>query len=185
MSSVSTVQPDVSLEDGEIAMSDESSEAGASPSVLPVPVPVPVSIVSSARPSASSRRSQSSDYKRLVRLVLSKVKLGSDLSTVKKQCSSLAKIHKITVSDEECVSIASSVCSPAPVPRIPVGPALTSVPDPVTDPVPDPVPDSVDPVPDPPDDTVPAASSEEIGDWSSVTPDHPDPILPAPVPARQ
>ena len=117
MSSVSTVQPvssvsaDVPLEDGEIAMSDESSEAGASPSVLSVPVPVSSC---SAPVSSASRGSQSTDYKRLVRLVLPKVKLGSDLSAVKKQCLSLAKIHKLTVSDEECASIASFVCSPAP-----------------------------------------------------------------------
>ena len=40
-----------------------------------------------------------------------KIKLGSDVSVVKKQCIALAKSHKLNVSAEECARIASSVCS--------------------------------------------------------------------------
>ena len=58
-----------------------------------------------------SRRVQSSDYKRLVRLTVPKIKTGSELSTVKKLCLSLIKSHKLNVTDEECVRIASSICS--------------------------------------------------------------------------
>ena len=50
-------------------------------------------------------------YRKLVRLVLPKVKLGSDLSTVKKLCLSMVKMHKLNVSDDECPSVAASVCS--------------------------------------------------------------------------
>ena len=67
----------------------------------------------SSRPAASSRppRTSSADYKRLIRLVVPKVKLGSDASAVKKQCIALVKSHKLNVSVEECSRIASSVCS--------------------------------------------------------------------------
>ena len=51
------------------------------------------------------------DYKKLVRLVLPKVKLGSYSSTVKKLCLSLVKAHKLNVSDDECALVAASVCS--------------------------------------------------------------------------
>ena len=92
------VSPDVPLEDGEIAMSSEPSEAGASPS-KPV------------RPSTVPRVTPANDYKKLVRLVLPKVKPGSVSSTVKKLCLSLVKTHKLNVSDDECARIATSVCS--------------------------------------------------------------------------
>ena len=51
------------------------------------------------------------DYKKLVRLVLPKVKLGSDSSTVKKLCLAMVKAHKLNVSDDECARVAASVCS--------------------------------------------------------------------------
>ena len=89
------VSPDVPLEDGEIAMSDESSEASTS----------------SSRSVRGSRAVPVSDYKRLVRLVLPKVKPGSDCSVVKKLCLSLVKSHKLNVSEEDCGRIAASVCS--------------------------------------------------------------------------
>ena len=92
------VSADVPLEEGEIAMSSDSSEAGASSS-------------KPARPSSVSRVTPVNDYKKLVRLVLPKVKPGSDLSTVKKLCLSLVKTHKLNVSDVECARIADSVCS--------------------------------------------------------------------------
>ena len=79
-------------------MSTEPSEAGAS-SFKP------------ARPSNVSRVTPTIDYKRLVRLVLSKVKPGCALSTVKKLCLSLVKVHKLNVSDDECTRIAASVYS--------------------------------------------------------------------------
>ena len=76
-------------------MSDESSQADASSS-RPVRVPRAVPVT---------------DYKKLVRLVLSKVKPGTDVSTVKKLCLSLVKVHKLNVSDEECARIADFICS--------------------------------------------------------------------------
>ena len=78
-------------------MSSELSVAGAS----------------SPRPDVSPRppRTSSADFKRLIRLVVPKIKLGSDVSVVKKQCIALAKSHKLNVSAEECARIASSVCS--------------------------------------------------------------------------
>lgn len=56
-------------------------------------------------------RISSADYKKLIRicLVVLKVKLGSDASTVKKQCLALVKSHKLNVSVEDCARIASSV----------------------------------------------------------------------------
>ena len=57
----------LSPEDGEVVMSSDHSEADASPPRRPRPR-VPSSV----------------DYRKLVRLVLPKVKLGSDSSTVKK-----------------------------------------------------------------------------------------------------
>ena len=51
------------------------------------------------------------DYTKLVRLVLPKVKLGSHSSTVKKFCLSMVKAHKLSVSDDECARVATSVCS--------------------------------------------------------------------------
>ena len=65
----------------------------------------------SSRPAVSSRppRISSADYKKLIRLVVPKVKLGSDLSTVK--MLALVKTHKLNVSTDECASITSSVCS--------------------------------------------------------------------------
>ncbi|XP_067048584.1 uncharacterized protein [Acropora muricata] len=80
-----------------IRMSSELSVAGAS----------------SPRPAVSPRppRTSSADFKRLIRLVVPKIKLGSDVSVFKKQCIALAKSHKLNVSAEECSRIASSVCS--------------------------------------------------------------------------
>ena len=89
---------DVTLEDGEIAMSSEPSEAGASP-FKPV------------RPSTVLGVTPANDYKKLVRLVLPKVKPGSVSSTAKKLCLSLVKSHKLNVSDDECARITASVCS--------------------------------------------------------------------------
>ena len=84
----------VSPEDREIVMSSDLSVADASPPRRPRPR-VPSSV----------------DYKKLVRLVLPKVKLGSGSSTVKKLCLSMVKAHKLTVSDDECARVAASVCS--------------------------------------------------------------------------
>ena len=81
-------------EDGEVVMSSDLSVADASPPRRP-------------RPCVPS----SADYKKLVRLVLPKVKLGSDPSTVKKLCLSMVKAHKLSVSDDECARVAASVCS--------------------------------------------------------------------------
>ena len=83
--------------DEDVSMSSELSVAGAS----------------SPRPDVSPRppRTSSADFKRLIRLVVPKIKLGSDVSVVKKQCIALAKSHKLNVSAEECARIASSVCS--------------------------------------------------------------------------
>ena len=61
----------------------------------------------SARPPSVS----SADYKKLIRVVVPKVKLGTDSSTVKKQCLALAKTHWLNVSSDDCARIASSVCS--------------------------------------------------------------------------
>ena len=83
--------------DEDVSMSSELSVAGASS---------PWPAVSPRRP-----RTSSSDFKRLIRLVVPKIKLGSDVSVVKKQCIALAKSHKLNVSAEECARIASSVCS--------------------------------------------------------------------------
>ena len=83
--------------DEDVSMSSELSVAGASspwPAVSPRPP-----------------RTSSADFKRLIRLVVPKIKLGSDVSVVKKQCIALAKSHKLNVSAEECSRIASSVCS--------------------------------------------------------------------------
>ena len=67
----------VTPEDGEVVMSSDISVVDASPPRRPRPH-VPSSV----------------DYKKLVRLVLPKVKLGSDPSTVKKLCLSMVKAHK-------------------------------------------------------------------------------------------
>ena len=74
---------------------------------------LPVAGASSPRPAVSPRppRTSSADFKRLIRLVVPTIKLGSDVSVVKKQCITLAKSHKLNVSAEECSRIASSVCS--------------------------------------------------------------------------
>jgi len=58
-----------------------------------------------------SRVPSSVDYKKLVRLVLPKMKFGSDSSTVKKLCLSMVKVHKPSVSDDECARVTASVCS--------------------------------------------------------------------------
>ena len=92
------VSADVPLEEGEIVMSSDPSEADASPS-------------KPARPSNVSRVTPVNDYKKLVRLVLPKVKPGSVSSTVKKLCLSIVKTHKLNVSEDECARIADSVCS--------------------------------------------------------------------------
>ena len=81
-------------EDGEVVMSSYLSVADASPPRRPRP-----------------RVPSSADYKKLVRVVLPKVKLGSDPSTVKKLCLSMVKAHKLSVSDDECTHVAASVCS--------------------------------------------------------------------------
>ena len=86
----------ITPEEGEVVMSSDHSEADASPPRRPRPR-VPSSV----------------DYRKLVRLVLPKVKLGSDLSTVKKVCLSMVKVHKLNVSDDECARVAASVCSNA------------------------------------------------------------------------
>ena len=67
----------------------------------------------SSQPAVSSRppRISSADNKKLNRLVVPKVKLGSDSSTVKKQCLALVKTHKLNMSPNECSCIALSVCS--------------------------------------------------------------------------
>lgn len=69
--------------------------------------------VPSSRPLVSSRPPSvsSGDYKKLIRLVVPKVKLDSDSSTVKKQCLALAKTHRLNVSADDCARIALSVCS--------------------------------------------------------------------------
>ena len=92
------VSADVPLEEGEIVMPSDLSEADASSS-KPV------------RPSTVPRVTPANDYKKLVRLVLPKVKPGSVSSTVKKLCLSLVKTHKLNVSDDECARIAASICS--------------------------------------------------------------------------
>lgn len=61
--------------------------------------------------SSGPPRISSTDYKKLIRLVVPKVKLGSDSFTVKKQCLALVKSHKLNVSAEECAGVASSMCS--------------------------------------------------------------------------
>ena len=71
----------ITLEDGEVVMSSDHSEADASPPRRPRPR-VPSSV----------------DYRKLVRLVLPKVKLGSDLSTVKKLCLPMVKVYKLVQS---------------------------------------------------------------------------------------
>ena len=76
---------------GEVFMSSDLSVADASPPRRPRP-----------------RVPSSADYKKLVRLVLPKVKLGSDSSTVKKLCLSLVKTHKLSVSDDECTCVPTS-----------------------------------------------------------------------------
>ena len=81
-------------EDGEVVMSSDLSVADASPPRRPRP-----------------RVPSSADYKKLVRLVLPKVRLGSDPSSFKKLCLSMVKAHKLSVSDDECASVAPSVCS--------------------------------------------------------------------------
>ena len=80
-------------EDGEVVSSD-LSVADTSPPRRPRP-----------------RVSSSADYKKLVRLVLPKAKLGSDSSSVKKLCLSMVKAHKLSVSDDECARVAASVFS--------------------------------------------------------------------------
>jgi len=67
----------------------------------------------SSRPAVCSRppRISYADYKKLICLVVPKVKLGSDSSTVKKQCLALVKTYKLNVSADECACIASCVCS--------------------------------------------------------------------------
>ena len=84
----------VTPKDGEVVMSSDHSEADASPPRRPRPR-VPSSV----------------DYRKLVRLVLPKVKLGSNSSTVKKLWPSMVKVHKLNVSDDECARVAASVCS--------------------------------------------------------------------------
>ena len=109
----------VTPEDGEVVMSSNLSVADASPPRR-------------LRPRVPS----SVDYKKIVRLVLPKVKLGSDSSTVKKLCLCLVKAHQtsdvgthrssntgkfiirntqfiLSVSDDECARVAASVCSNA------------------------------------------------------------------------
>ena len=81
-------------EDGEVFMSSDLSVADASPPRRPRP-----------------RVPSSAEYKKLVRLVLPKVKLGSDSSIVKKLCLSTVKTHKLSVSDDECARVAASVGS--------------------------------------------------------------------------
>ena len=83
--------------DEDVSMSSELLVAGAS----------------SPRPDVSPRppRTSSADFNRLIRLVVPKIKLGSDVAVVKKQCIALCMSHKLNVSAEECARIASSVCS--------------------------------------------------------------------------
>ena len=68
--------------DEDVSTSSELSVAGAS----------------SPWPAVSHRppRTSSADFKRLIRLVVPKIKLGWDVSVVKKQCIALAKSHKLT-----------------------------------------------------------------------------------------
>ena len=72
-------------------------------------VSMPLDLVPSSRPPVSARPPSvsSADYKKLIRLVIPKVKLGSDSSTVKKQCLALAKTHSLNVSPDDCARIAS------------------------------------------------------------------------------
>ena len=81
----------VTPEDGKVVMSSDLSVADASPPQRPRP-----------------RVPSSADYKKLVRLVLPKVKLGSDSSTVKKLCLFMVKAHQLS---DECARLAASVCS--------------------------------------------------------------------------
>ena len=120
--SQSKVLSEASLEYREIA---ESSEAGASSSLSSSVTPVtvqstPVAVSSVSPPTAVSPvsccsadvspRTSSADFKRLIRLVVPKIKLGSDVSVVKKQCIGLAKSHKLNVSAEECTYTYCFVC---------------------------------------------------------------------------
>ena len=72
----------------------------------------------SSPPAVNPRLISSADYKKLIRLIVPKIKLGSELSTVKKQCISLVKSHKLNVSGDECFRIASAVCSGDPPRRM-------------------------------------------------------------------
>lgn len=76
-------------------------------------VSMPLDLVPSSRPPVSARPPSvsSANYKKVIRLVVPKVKLGSDSSTVKKQCLALAKTHRLNVSPDDCARIASSVTS--------------------------------------------------------------------------
>ena len=71
-------------------MSSDLSDADASPPRRP-----------------RSRVPSSVDHKKLVRLVLPKVKPGSDSSTVKKLCLFMVKAHKLNVSDDEYARVAA------------------------------------------------------------------------------
>lgn len=113
-SALFTPAPSVVLEDGEIA----EGESGASSSLPSSPAAVQSTPVSVSPVSPAPCPASSADYKKLIRLIVPKIKLGSDLSTVKKQCISLAKSHKLNVSTEECSRIASAVCSGDPPSRM-------------------------------------------------------------------
>lgn len=92
---------------------------------------VPTPSGSPAGASSSSCSTPSTDYKKLVRLIIPKVKLGSEMSSVEKQCLSLSRSHKLNVSDQECASIVSSMCSRTPDPpksNVSIMPALGHVP---------------------------------------------------------
>ena len=127
--SQSQVLSEATSEDGEIAESSEAgASTSLSSNVTPVTVQLPTAVspvsccsaasrdedvsmtselsvagASSPRPAVSRRalRTSTADYKRLIRLVVPKIKLGSDVSVVKKQCIALAKSHKLNVSAEE------------------------------------------------------------------------------------
>ena len=57
------------------------------------------------------RLSQSSVLKTLIRLLVVKIKLGSDDSTVKKQATSQINSHKLSVGEGELCRVVNSVVS--------------------------------------------------------------------------
>ena len=94
--------PGTSSEEEGALSSDSSVDPSSAPSFRfvssPVPAPVPAS------PSAA-------DFKKLVSLVLSKVKLGSGPSQIRALTTALAKSHKLSLSQVDVDRIVSAVTS--------------------------------------------------------------------------